>query len=193
MADPVDDLRAQSTKVTARVEQAAAEVADQVKGTARRIEKEYEGDEIRPLGGYLVLMAVYLTAVGTAAVLLRRRGTRLPDQISWRDLTVAAVATHRISRLLTKDPITSPLRAPFTRYDGLSGPAELREQVKSKGGLAHAVGELLTCPFCLAQWTATALIIGHLVAPRALRIVTSVFALVGLADLLHLAYDRLER
>ena len=42
---------------------------------------------------------------------------------------LAAGATHKISWLLTKDPVTSPLRAPFASYDGdVSGP------VRSSGG-----------------------------------------------------------
>src|SRR5690606_41186876 len=58
-------------------------------------------------------------------------------------------STHKLSRLLAKDPVTSPIRAPFTRYKGVSGPAELREEPR------NTVGELLSCPFCIAQWTAT--------------------------------------
>ena len=48
--------------------------------------------------------------------------------------------------------MTSPLRAPFTRFEGASGHAEVAEEVREHGGVKHAVGELLTCPFCLAQW-----------------------------------------
>lgn len=168
------------------------ETADNLAEKAREVQGEYSRGEDRPLGGYLVLIFVYLSAVGVAAVLLRRRRAALPTSVSWGDLLLGALATHRVSRLLSKDPISSPLRAPFTRYAGLSGPAELREEVRSRG-LGHAVGELLTCPFCLAQWVATALAVGGLIAPRATRVVAGVFATVGLADILHLAYDRLER
>lgn len=187
MAEPAGARPDRSTPVD-RI----AVVAEGVAARARAVEESYEGDEERPLGGYLVLMSVYLVAVATSAVLLRRRRVPLPSDLSWSDLVVGAIATHRISRLLTKDPITSPIRAPFTRYDGLTGPAELREQVRSQGGVAHAVGELLTCPFCVAQWVATVLAVGRLVAPRATRAASAVFATVGLADMLHLAYDKLE-
>jgi hypothetical protein len=30
--------------------------------------------------------------------------------------------THKLARTLAKDPVTSPLRAPFTQYEGVSGP-----------------------------------------------------------------------
>lgn len=178
-------------RVAGRVEERVEEATDEVAARARQIEEAYSGDEERPLGGYLVLICVYLLAVATAALLLRRRGTKLPASVSWSELLVGALATHRLSRLVTKDPIASPLRAPFTRYAGLSGPAELKEEVRGRG-LGHALGELVTCPFCFAQWVATSLTVGRVLAPRATAIVASVFAAVGLADLLDLAYGRLE-
>ncbi|ABW16122.1 conserved hypothetical protein [Parafrankia sp. EAN1pec] len=48
----------------------------------------------------------------------------------------------------------SPLRAPFTRYRGRSGPAELAEDVRESGEARHSTGDLLTCPFSAAQWEA---------------------------------------
>lgn len=188
MAEPTSDLRAEADGVADKLRGAADGLAER----AREVEEEYEGDEERPLGGYVVLMATYLCAVAAAALVLRRRRAALPAHLSWSRLLIGGLATHRLSRLLTKDPITSPIRAPFTRYDGLSGPAELREQVRTTGGLGHAVGELLTCPFCIAQWAATAFAIGWIVAPRATDVAAGIFATVGLADLLHLAYERLE-
>lgn len=171
--------------------EAADGAAEHVSEKAKDVKQQYARGEDRPLGGYLVLIAVYVATVAVAAVLLRRRRTALPDGLRWIDLTVGALATFRLSRLVTKDSITSPLRAPFTRYAGLSGPAELREEVTGRG-VAHAVGELLTCPFCMAQWVATALAIGTLVAPRATRLCAGVLATVGLADILHLAYGKLD-
>src|SRR6266568_6180594 len=50
-------------------------------------------------------------------------------------------------RLITKDPVTSPLRAPFTVFEGQEGQAELKEEVRGHGA-RKAVGELVTCPFC---------------------------------------------
>ncbi|MFD7922153.1 DUF1360 domain-containing protein [Streptomyces sp. NPDC059740] len=48
-----------------------------------------------------------------------------------------AAATHKLSRLVAKDPITSPLRAPFTRYQGTSAPSELAEEVRGARCPAH--------------------------------------------------------
>ncbi len=152
---------------------------------------EYEGERDRPLGGFLAIAGVYATAVTGAAALLRRRRRPLPERIGAADLALLTVATHKASRLLAKDPVTSPLRAPFTRYEGLSGPAELAEKVRGTG-LRKAVGALITCPFCLAVWIATALTFGLVVAPRATRLAASILTAVTGADVLHLAYAALE-
>ena len=135
---------------------------------------------------------MYLAAVGGLGVLLRRRGHVLPERLSLADLALLTVATHKLSRLLAKDPVTSPLRAPFTRYAGTSGPAELQEKVRGSG-FRRAVGALVTCPFCLAVWVATGFGFSMLFAPRATRFVASILTAVTGADVLHLAYGALEQ
>lgn len=102
-----------------------------------------------------------------------------------------ALATHKVSRLLTKESVTSPLRAPFTTYQDSAGEAELNEEVRGEG-FRHAVGELVTCPFCVGQWVATGLVAGLVFAPRATRLVGATFATLAGSDLLQLAYCRLR-
>lgn len=153
---------------------------------------EYEGDRDRPLGGFVAVAGTYAAAVTGGAVVLRRRGGALPERVGPADLALLTVATHKLSRLLAKDPVTSPLRAPFTRYEGMSGPAELAEKVRGTG-LRKAVGALVTCPFCLAVWVATAFVFGLVVAPRSTRLVASVLSVVAGADVLHFAYAALEQ
>src|SRR3954465_3274074 len=106
------------------------------------ISERYAPDDERPLGSFLVLMSGYGAAVGTGpagaavatgAAVLRWRGVRLPDRLDLADLGLAAVATHKLSRLLAKDAVTSPLRAPFTRFAGSQGDAELKEEVLGRG------------------------------------------------------------
>src|SRR5690606_8159414 len=115
----------------------------------------------------------YAAVVGGMGLVLRNR--RLPERIDPQDIALVALATHKLSRLVSKDPVTSPLRAPFTRFRGVSGPSELREEVRGHGS-RHAVGELLTCPFCLSQWIATGFVFGLVVAPRPTRLVTSLYS-----------------
>ena len=153
----------------------------------------YAPGQGRPLRGYLALMSAYGTFVTGASLLARATG-RLPDDVRARDIALCALATHKITRIIAKDSITSPIRAPFTTYEEPGGPAELVEEVRDdEGALKHAAGELLTCPFCLGVWTSTSLATGLLFAPRATRVAAGVFATVALADFLHFAYVAAEK
>ena len=95
---------------------------------------EYAHGEDFPLGGYAVAMCVYGGTVAAHAGAVRLTGTRLPENIGPWDTLLTTIATHKLSRLIAKDPVTSPLRAPFTSFEGTSGPAELKEDVRRAGG-----------------------------------------------------------
>jgi hypothetical protein len=153
--------------------------------------EDYAPGGDRPLAGYAALMGLYGAAVAAGATVVRRRNRPLPDVRPF-DLVLIGVATHKLARRVTKDSVTSPLRAPFTRYEGVSGPAELQEQVRGQG-FRKAVGELVSCPFCISQWVATGFVFGHLTAPRATRWAASVFASLALADFLQFAYAWAEQ
>jgi hypothetical protein len=151
-----------------------------------------EAADERPVAGYTAVGAAYLAAVGAAALVTRRRGCRLPERVDPADVVLIGVATHKLSRILSKAGVTSPLRVPFTRFQGRSGPAELKEEVRGTG-VQRAVAELATCPFCLGQWVATGFAVGLVNAPRATRLVASVFAALTVSDFLHLGYATCER
>lgn len=160
--------------------------------TLRQVGREYADGADRPLGTYLAAMGAYASAVTALAAVIWRRGTPLPERIQPWDAAVLALATHKIGRLVAKDPVTSPLRAPFTRYRGTAGPAELKEEARGEP-VRHGIGELITCPFCIGQWAATALVGGLVLAPRATRLVAGTFAVLAGADLLQLAYSSAEQ
>ncbi|WP_240506491.1 DUF1360 domain-containing protein [Thermoactinospora rubra] len=140
-----------------------------------------------PLGPYLRIMAVYGGAVAALSGLAALTGRRPPDRVGLMDMLVMGVSTHKLSRLIAKDPVTSPLRAPFTRFQGVSGPAELKEEPR------NAMGELLACPFCLAQWTATGYAAGLVFAPRLTRLFGATMTAVAISDWLQLAYAKLMK
>ncbi|ADP84497.1 protein of unknown function DUF1360 [Pseudofrankia inefficax] len=171
----------------------AQHVADQVAGLVRSEAGEYSGAEPRPLGGYVVTLAAYGGLCASMVGVAKLAGATPPERTSPADLLLIATATHKLSRILTKDPVTSPLRAPFTRFRGVSGPAELTEDARESPSLVHSTGELLTCPFCTAQWVATGFFFGLVVAPRFTRLAASVFTAVAGADVLQFAYSRLEQ
>jgi uncharacterized protein DUF1360 len=136
---------------------------------------------------YAVLVALFNGLLATA--LLTRKCLRepLPERIDPKDLMLFAIATQKLSRLITKDKVTSALRAPFTEIEGEVGAGEVEERPRGRG-LQRAIGQLLTCPFCLGSWIASGLVYGFIFTPRLTRIVASIFAVSGLADFLQQGY-----
>lgn len=163
-----------------------------VADAAQREAAAYSHGEQHPLGGYLGIMGAYVASVGAGTVLARVLGRRVPRHLSTRDIVLAGVATFRIARLMAKDPVTSPVRAPFTRFEGVSGPSELKEDVRGEG-VRHAVGELLTCPFCIGHWVATAFGFGFVLAPEVTRFVAAMMSAEAAADFLQFAYSAVEQ
>jgi uncharacterized protein DUF1360 len=150
----------------------------------------YSDDQ--PVAGYATAMAAYGTAFGTLALVAGLMGRRLPARLSAGDIVLVTAATHKLSRLLAKDAVTSPLRAPGTRFVGAAGAGELHERVRGRG-VRHVFGEMISCPFCLDMWVATAMTAGLVLAPRATRVVTACLTAVAGADFLHLAYDVVKK
>ena len=163
-----------------------------VRRWARIQRREYTNGEERPLAGDLGAMGVYLGLVSAAAAAVRASGRQLPDRIPLGDAVLLTVGTFRLARRLAKDPVTAPIRAPFTRFEGASGHAEVAEEVREHGGAKHAVGELLTCPFCLAQWVGTGFVFGYVAAPKATRLAALTMTMVAGSDVLQFAYDAIQ-
>jgi hypothetical protein len=141
--------------------------------------------------GYLGALSAFGASVLTTVVAARAHGAELPERFAASDLLLGAVATHKFTRILAKDAVTTPLRAPFTEFEKPLGSGEVEDRPKN-GHPEHAVGELLTCPFCLAPWTATAYVAALALAPRAARAWAAVFAVVGGADALQHVYARVR-
>lgn len=163
---------------------ALTDLKDRLAGAARTQQARYAGEQDRPLRGYAMTLTAYSGVVGAVATAVRLTGREVPDGFSLADITLSALATHKLSRMLAKDPVTSPLRAPFTSYQGTTGPAELHEDVRGQGG-RKAVGELVTCPFCTSVWVATGLAAGLIFYPRATRVARDTLAMLAGADLLQ--------
>lgn len=96
-------------------------VLTDVRSWARSEKERYSRGEERPLGGYLAAMGAYAVVVGTLTAVTRLTRRKVPDGLGVTDVLLSAVATHKLSRLITKDPVTSPLRAPSTMYEGQQG------------------------------------------------------------------------
>jgi hypothetical protein len=162
---------------------ATAPLEDAVRG--------YAPHEHRPLGAYTGLTVAFAASLGGALAALKAAGRDLPERPSAADLALTGVATHKVSRLLAKDKVTSFIRAPFTRYQEPAGHGELEEAPRGTGG-RYAVGELLVCPYCLAQWVAAGFAVGLVAAPRTTRFVAGIYAAETFSDFLQLAYQAAE-
>lgn len=151
-----------------------------------------QDDEEHPLAGYAALIALYNALFAAGLVLARGTGRKLPERSAPADVLLLAVATFRLSRLISKDSVTSALRAPFAEFQEPAGSGEVNERPRGSG-LRKAIGELLTCPFCLGQWVGTALAFGMVFAPRVTRFVAAICAMMTLADWLHYGNELLKR
>lgn len=145
----------------------------------------------RPLAAYAGLSATFVVSMAAAAAGLRAGGRRLPERPAVTDMIVAGIATHKLSRLLTKDKVTAFARGPFTRFQASSGHGEVEEEPRGHGA-RYAIGELLVCPYCVAQWIAAAYAVGLVAAPRQTRFVGSIYVAQTLSDFLQLAYKAAE-
>jgi len=155
-----------------------------------QVGRQYAPQEHRPLDGYLVAMGAFGVLGASMAAAARLLGRSAPERPSAGDVVLVSLATHKLSRLLAKDAVTSPLRAPVARYSGPAGAAELNEEVRDEGStVRHGLGELATCPFCLAVWVATALTGGLVLAPRVTRLASAALTATAVSDFLQLAYD----
>jgi len=149
-----------------------------------------EPDERPPFRTYAAMATLF--NAGFAGVLLAaKRSGRLPERIETRDVILLGTASHKLSRLLAKDKITTFVRAPFTEYQGRGGPAEVEERARG-GRLRGAIGELLICPYCLGLWSSGAFHAGMLFAPRATRVAASTLSALTLSDFLQIAYKAAE-
>ena len=150
-----------------------------------------EPEKRPPLLAYAALTIAFNGGFAAAIAGAKRSGRELPERIGAGDVVLIGAASHKLSRLITKEKSTSFLRAPFTEYEGSGGPAELKERPRGRGA-QRAMGELLGCPFCLGLWTAGALHVGLLWAPRVTRLVASTFTALTLSDFLQIAYKAAE-
>ena len=128
----------------------------------------------RPLGTYLALTATFNVAAWGLGALLGRRG-RMP----LGDVLLLGAATHEASRVVAKERVAGTIRKPFTEVqpDG-------HEEPKPEGP-RRALGELLTCPYCLAPWVALALSTSYLLAPRITRTYCTVLTIATVSDFLQ--------
>jgi hypothetical protein len=147
---------------------------------------EKEECEEQLLAEYAALLGFYVASVAvlTGAAIEQKR---FPKRFSLLDLALLGIATHKLSRIIAKDRITGILRAPFVSYIRSAGAGEVEEEPRGRG-MQRGIGQLISCPYCIAPWCATALAFGIVFAPRATRFFAGILASVAASDFLQRAY-----
>ena len=152
----------------------------------------YADPHERPsFGSYAALAVVFSASFAGALVAARRSGRELPERVEAGDLVLIGTASHKLSRLIAKDKVTSFVRAPFTEFQERASAGEVEEKARGRG-LRRTVGELLTCPYCLGLWSAGGFHVGLLYAPRETRLVASTLTALTISDFLQVAYKAAE-
>lgn len=150
--------------------------------------REYAPPEDVPLAGYTAAMVTFALGLSGLLAWVTRRKAPLPTLV---DVALLGVGTHKLSRIVSKDFVTAPLRAPFTHRQEPEGAGEVHDE--PRGGAARkAAGYLLTCPYCLGPWIATGLSAFLAGKPLQTRLVLRVLTAVTISDFLHLSYSRLN-
>jgi len=149
-----------------------------------------EGGE-DPRVSYGPLLAVYAGGLAVAAGALRLTRRRLPEPRP-ADVLLIGAATFKLSRLVTKDKVLQPVREPFVARTSPGEGSEVNS-APAGTGTRRAVGELLTCPFCISVWIASGLTVAYAVAPRATRLLAAGLTEMAIADAAQYGYAALRR
>ena len=149
---------------------------------------ERAGALYRPLGTYAALTGTFIAGFGAVLAVAEAR-KRLDREVGLTDIALIGIASHKLSRLVSKDEVAAFVRAPFVEVREEEG--RIKEDPTGSGP-RRAVGRLLTCPSCVGQWAAAGFVAGHVWAPRATRAVAAVFVADAVSDFLHVAYRGLK-
>lgn len=138
-------------------------------------------EEARPLGEYALLSTTFALLL---AGFLAAYGRRIPHRIPFVDVARIGMASYKIGRLIAKEEISTFVRAPVTE--------DPEAQEPKPTGAERALGELLTCPYCIEVWAASCLSYAYVLFPRETRFATSIFSAQAIADFLNAGFVALR-
>jgi hypothetical protein len=136
-------------------------------------------------------MGAFAGGIVALAAAGRITGRPLPERYQVTDIVLGGIATYKFARIVSKDAVTTPFRAPFTEFKENAGSGEVNEEPRHSHP-AHAIGELLTCPFCLAPWISVPYVAALVIKPELARTWAAVFSIVGMSDMLQQVYGRVR-
>jgi hypothetical protein len=142
-------------------------------------------DRHRPLAAYGAL-ALAFNGLVAAGIEVARRRRGLSERWTAPDLLLLGAATAKLSRLIAKDRVLAVVRAPFTEFEDDTQRGEVEESARGTG-MQRAIGELLICEYCLAQWVSAGFVLGAALAPRPTRAVAALFTVYAVSDAVNIA------
>ena len=154
----------------------------------RRKRHSGASEENAPLRDYAALASLF--NIFLAAFLFFNRRSDY-ETVSSGDVLLLGLATQKVSRVLTRDRVTQPLRRPFAEFERSAGSGEVEEKPRGVG-LRRAIGELVTCPYCIGTWVASGFVYGFTLNPRLTRVVAGIFAIGSVADFAQQGYAMLK-
>jgi hypothetical protein len=139
-----------------------------------------------PYGSYATIFGTFAGLLAAAGA-LGRMLDRDPQCQTPLDLAVLAGASFKAARTLARDEVTSFLRTPFVKGEAHTG----EDEEPVEGGMAQAIGELVTCTRCVGTWTAAGLASAQVLAPRFGRLLTWSLAAAAANDFLQSGFTAL--
>ena len=112
------------------------------------------------------------------------------NTLSWFKLIVLGLAAYRAANILSNEPVTKPLRAPFV--DETQKEGKTVEEPK-KSGFMGAVGLLIYCPSCTGVWLSAALVYFYVFYPGPTFVVALFLALSAIERILAITLGRIKQ
>ena len=118
-------------------------MTDPIPGT--EVTDERAGALYRPLGTYAALTGTFIAGFGTVLAVAEAR-KRLDREVGVTDIALIGIASHKLSRLVSKDEVAAFVRAPFVEVrveeEGRIEEAADGPRPAPRGGTAPDLSEL---------------------------------------------------
>lgn len=111
------------------------------------------------------------------------------NEIGYFKLLVLGLAAYRAANIVSNEPVTKPLRAPFV--DEAQTDGKIIEQPK-KSGFAGAMGLLIYCPSCTGVWLAAALVYFYVFYPVPTFVIAMFLALSAIERIIAAILGRIK-
>src|SRR3982751_3871324 len=102
--------------MSTRTRRSRPDGADQTAASNRNDDRSGNFRDVRaelPTRDYLALVTIFNGALATALLAQKCSKEPLADRVDPKDIVLFALATQKLSRVITKDKVTTGFRAPF--------------------------------------------------------------------------------